>query len=107
MADKDLNDEIRQLRSDFSTLQNDVAELTSLLRDLGAERIDESRTAAAERIQAARDRLRRQADKARSRGQETISDVEQAIGGHPLSSVTMAFGIGFLVAKLMEAGGRR
>ena len=107
MAERDMSSEIRQLREDFAALQNDVAEITALLRELGADRFEDAKSSTADTLREGREQFRRRVDAARARGQETIDEIGDTIGGHPLGSVAMAFGIGFLVAKLLEVGGRR
>ena len=107
MAEKDLDQEIKQLREDFATLQADVSELTSALRDAGVRRVDEARESASERLRSRRERLEEQLRSAQGRGREAVDDLEATIGGHPLSSLAMAFGVGFVLAKLMDLGGRR
>ena len=106
MAEKNLDEELQQLRSDFRTLQNDVGELTSLMRELGVERVNEARSSATDSLHARREQLRAQADALRGRGRHYTEEFEQLIGGHPESSLAIAFGVGFIVAKLLD-GGRR
>ncbi|AGA89038.1 hypothetical protein Thimo_0163 [Thioflavicoccus mobilis 8321] len=107
MAEKDMNAEIRKLQDDFSTLRGDVSEMMTLLREMGAERVEEAKESANDSLQASRERLRRQAASLRTRGRETVDDLEDTIEGNPLGSVALAFGIGFVVAKLLDLGGRR
>jgi ElaB/YqjD/DUF883 family membrane-anchored ribosome-binding protein len=107
MADKDLNAEIRKLQEDFSALQSDMANLTSLLRKRGEEHLDETRESALRGLRAGRERLRREARTAQLRGREGIDDLEETIGSNPLGSVAMAFGVGFVIAKLLDVGARR
>lgn len=107
MADRDIISEIRQLKEDLAALQQDVSGLTELIRDLGAERFDDVKTSAAENLRARREALRRRLDAAEARGRETAEGIGDAIGSYPLGSAAMAFGIGFLVSRLLEAGARR
>lgn len=107
MAEKSVEDELAQLRSDFGTLQKDVSELTSLLKELGAERVDEYRSSAADSINARREQFRARADALRGRGQQAAQEFEQMVGGHPETSLAIAFGFGFVVARLLDSGGRR
>jgi ElaB/YqjD/DUF883 family membrane-anchored ribosome-binding protein len=107
MADRDLDQEIRQLREDFATLQADVSELAGALREAGLGRAEEARDSAAERLRARRERVEEQLRAARSRGREALGDFEETVGGHPLGSLATAFGAGFVLAKLMDLGVRR
>lgn len=107
MAERDVNAEIKQLRDDFATLRNDVSELTALLRDLGVERFEGAKDAAADELRASREELRRRLQAARATGRDAVEDIGETIGGHALSSIGMAFGVGFLLAKLLDIGSRR
>jgi ElaB/YqjD/DUF883 family membrane-anchored ribosome-binding protein len=107
MSDPDVYDEIRKLRDDFSTLQSDVADLTDALRRSGANHLEDARASASDQVRRSRARLRRQAEAARERSREAVDDLEDTIGGHPMSSVAMAFGAGFIAAKLIDLGVRR
>jgi len=106
VAEKNLEEELQQLRSDFKTLQSDVGELATLLRALGTERVEEARSSAADSLRARREQLRAQADALRGRGRQYTEEFEQWVGGHPERSLAIAFGLGFIVAKLLD-GGRR
>lgn len=107
MAETNLNDQMKQLRADFAALQSDVAELANLLRDIGAERVEEAKGSAAEKLRERRAELERQLRTARTRGKETIDELEETISGYPFGSLAVAFGVGFLIAKIMDLGGRR
>jgi ElaB/YqjD/DUF883 family membrane-anchored ribosome-binding protein len=107
MADPDMSAEIRQLKEDLATLQQDVSGLTGLIRELGTERFDTVKASTVENLRARRETLRRRLAAAEARGRETAEDIQDSIGGHPLGSVAMAFGLGFLVARLWDAGARR
>lgn len=78
-----------------------------LIRELGAERFEGVKASAAENLRARRESVRRRLAAVEARGRETADDLGDTIGGHPLGSVAMAFGLGFLVARLLEAGARR
>ena len=40
-------------------------------------------------------------------GKATFNKAEQQLGEHPVGGVLTAFGIGFIIAKLLDVGGRR
>jgi ElaB/YqjD/DUF883 family membrane-anchored ribosome-binding protein len=106
MADTDMTGEIRKLREDFSSLKKDLSSLMVDVREHGASRFEDAKDSASENLRATGEQLRRRVQHARVRGQETVDDLGETIGGHPLQSVAMAFGFGFIVAKLMD-GSRR
>lgn len=111
MAEKELQDELKRLRADLNNLQNDVAGLVSTLRDLGVDKVEGLKSSVEDEIRARREELRRRLNEARSSGRKAVEDavegIEQGIGQHPLSSLLTAFGLGFIIAKLMDLGNRR
>ena len=107
MADKALEDELKELRADFARMQDDIADLAGALRELGVRKVDEARDSAEEELRARREQLREHLRSARTRGRETVEDLGDTMGEHPLSSLGIAFGAGFIIAKLLELGGRR
>lgn len=111
MAENELQEELRRLRADLSNLQNDMAELVGTLRDLGVNKAEGMRSSVEDEIRNRREELRRRLNEARTGSRRAVEDavegIEQGIGQHPLSSLITAFGLGFIIAKLMDLGGRR
>lgn len=111
MAENELQDELKRLRSDLSNLQKDVADLVGMLRDLGVNKVEGMRSSIEDEIRSRREELRRRLNEARTGSRRAVEDavegLEQGIGQHPLSSLIIAFGLGFIIAKLMDLGGRR
>ena len=104
MVDKNVHDELQNLKDDVTKLRTDVSELVGLLKDLGAEKIDAARGNVAEELQARREQLREAMGKAKARGKKAADDIESQISEHPLSSLLAAFGLGFIIAKLSGGG---
>jgi ElaB/YqjD/DUF883 family membrane-anchored ribosome-binding protein len=78
-----------------------------LLHILCLQKTSDANARVHEEIRQAREELRRKVNEARDYGEQRVSDFEGQVGDHPLGSVLAAFGVGFVVAKLMELGGRR
>lgn len=79
-----LNKEIEALKADLASLRSDISRLTG----------------------AARDDISDFAGSARDRGQKMEEGFEKRIGEHPWSSLLTAIGVGFVLAKVMDRGGR-
>jgi ElaB/YqjD/DUF883 family membrane-anchored ribosome-binding protein len=88
-------------------MKDDIADLTAVLRDLGARKVDEARDGAEDELRARREQVREHLRSARARGRETVDDLGDTMGEHPLSTLGIAFGAGFIIAKLLDLGGRR
>jgi ElaB/YqjD/DUF883 family membrane-anchored ribosome-binding protein len=107
MAENMLQQELDTLKEDVAKLRTDVQSLTKALKDLGLEKVQGVRSTLAEEILAARGELQRRVGHARDYGRRAVDSLEEEIGEHPLPSLLGAFGIGFVLARLLDIGGRR
>ena len=106
MADSELQKQMDDLKADIRALKTDVADLAKILKDVGVGKVHDARSSLEEDLEFGREELRRRWNEARARGQKTVDDLESEIGQRPFSSVLTAFGVGFMIAKLMDLGGR-
>jgi ElaB/YqjD/DUF883 family membrane-anchored ribosome-binding protein len=110
MAESEFQEELERLRSDFAALRTDVADLVDTLRELGIEKAEGMRSSLEEELRSRREELRRRVGDARTRSkralEDTVEEIEEGIGRHPLTSLFAAFGIGFVLAKCMDLGRR-
>ncbi|MEJ2629785.1 MAG: hypothetical protein P8011_06495 [Acidihalobacter sp.] len=100
-------DDLDALREDFNKLREDVGKLTDTLKQLGLDRAHGAQEHLNERLDEARERLRERVDTAGQRGRAYYDQLEGRVGEHPFSSLLTAFGVGFVIAKLLDLGGRR
>lgn len=99
-------DSIAALRKDLSTLSGDVQKLmkaissdASASAQNGADHLKDQAAILAERARLAS--AQAAAAVARS-GKAAVGEVENQIGQHPLSSVLIALGTGFVIGKLLD-----
>lgn len=104
MATANVQEELQVLKDDISRLRKDVSDMTGILKNLGMEKLDETRETLEDELKAQREKLRLLLAQARERGRSAADDLEQHVSDHPLGSLLTAFGIGYLLAKL--SGGR-
>lgn len=83
--------DVEELRKEFSELKSDVSKLTDTLKKLYGDTATEGRT-----------RARQAAEHSRERARETVGAFEEEIGERPLTSIAAAFGIGFIIGKLLD-----
>lgn len=100
-------DDLSVLREDFNKLREDVGKLTETLKQLGLDRAHGAQERLNERIGEAREKLRDRVDNAEQRGRAYYDQLENSVGERPLTSLLTAFGVGFVIAKLLDLGGRR
>ena len=103
-ANEDLHTEINKLKDDITKLRGDVGDLLQVLREAGIDKFAQSRESFDEELQKGREKVRATMDKARVSGEKALNDLEEGVSEHPLSSLLMAFGLGFIVAKVLGGG---
>lgn len=86
-TDKD----IEELKAQVEALRADLAGISDALKNLGGDAASEGR-----------ERIRRAAEQARGKARDTIGALENEIEDRPLTSLLTAFGIGFVLGKLLD-----
>lgn len=107
MAEADYQKELDTVKADLAKLRSDVAELTGAVKESGSRRAGQVRETVEEELRRAREELRHTLDTARERGRRAKEEMEGTVGEHPYGTLLTAFGLGFIIAKLLDNGGRR
>lgn len=107
MSETDVQKELQALRKDFAALQADVGQLAGALRDTGVQRAEKWRSSMEDEWKDGREALSRRMDTLRTGGRKRLDELEEGVGEHPFGALLTAFGIGFIVGKLLDLGGRR
>jgi len=107
MVEERLQQELDAIRDDVARLGEDMRELTRVVRTLAGEHVDDVKGSVNEGIDAASEELRRRVEDVREQGRQATEEVGKMMGQHPLGSLLGAFGIGVIMAQLLNAGGRR
>ena len=105
-TETNLHEEMETLKADVAKLRSDVGDLLDVLKALGAEKVGDAKATLDEQLERRREELRDALMGAKARGERAQQAVEGEIADHPLSSVMAAFGMGFLIAKLLDVGRR-
>jgi ElaB/YqjD/DUF883 family membrane-anchored ribosome-binding protein len=98
-----VQEELQVLKDDITKIRTDLGDLIEQLRELGLQKINETRDTLEDELDSQREKLRATFNRARERGRGTAEEFEQHITEHPLASLLTAFSIGYIMAKL---GGR-
>jgi len=106
MAEADLKKEMDQLRADLAALRGDVGDLAKALKSAGTHKAESVRDSVEEELHKYREILREKMDEAKSKGYEAKDKMDEQIASHPYTSLVTAFGIGYLLAKLIHLGER-
>lgn len=107
MADTNLQNELNTLKEDIAKLRLDMADLGTALKDVAAERARNAKSRLAEGAEELSAGVRERLDEARQKGREVVDGLEEQIAGHPMGSIITAFGVGFIIASMMNSGGSK
>lgn len=102
MAEADLNREMQSLRADLAKLREDLAGIAGALKDAGHEKAQGARESLADLLSSVREELRGALGQARDAGKKSVETVGHEIEQRPLTSLLTAFGVGFVLAKLLD-----
>lgn len=103
---EEIRKELDALKNDIAQLRKDIASLSTAVKDVAADKVADGKAQAKEKAAGAWEDIERKLDEVLGEGRETVRNVEQKIGEHPTGSLLTAFGVGFIIAKLMDVGGR-
>lgn len=90
-ADFANGEDIEALKRDFAALRKDMAALMSSMGDAASAQKQRSFKAAGEKV-----------EQVKEKGAKIVRSVEGEIEARPLTSVGIAFGVGFLLGKLLD-----
>ncbi len=95
MANRNLESELDLLRDDIDKLRTDLAALTGTLTASTREELEE-------RVRRLREGAGHMYGEARRRVDEAPAALEKQVHDKPLTSLAVAFGVGFVIGKLFE-----
>jgi ElaB/YqjD/DUF883 family membrane-anchored ribosome-binding protein len=90
--------DMETLKSDFKQLRSDVTGLLSHAADAGAQGVGSVRDKAYEAVDDLTDRVH----DLRKMGAKQLKHVGREIGEYPMTTALIAFGVGFIAAKLIS-----
>lgn len=83
--------ELQELRKEFATLKEELANIGKTVSQLTHSAADEGR-----------ERLRAAADHSRQQARQTWDAFEQEVEERPMTSMAVALGIGFILGRLLD-----
>ena len=104
---RQLQEEVAALKEDMARLRDDIAALTRALGETAGSYKQSAQEELLRRAREAQARAAEQLDKAQAAGQKVIEDMEVKIVERPFMSLLTAASLGFVLAKLLDLGGRR
>ncbi len=107
MADDTIRKELDTLKADIAQLREDIGGLTDAVKQVAAAKAENARTQAEEKARDAWEDIEEKLTSILDEGRETVAGMEEQISRHPGGSLLTAFGIGFIIARLLDGGSRR
>jgi ElaB/YqjD/DUF883 family membrane-anchored ribosome-binding protein len=106
MTDDTVRVEIEALKDQIAELKETLGKLANAAAQEGTETLDESKERFGKNVRDTLEELERKVDEALSRGSETLHELDEYVTRHPRSSLLTAFGLGVLVARILDSGPR-
>ncbi len=106
MAEPKISQEYDTLKEDIAKLRTDVAGLLNAFKELGLDKASAMQGSLDAEFELRRKQLELALAEAKARGEQVANDLESEITKRPLTAVAAAFGIGFVLAKIFNLGGR-
>ena len=97
-----MTDEIEQLKSGFSQLRGDVVNLFTHAFGLGRTGAAAARESAADAMESLKSRLSDWKERGTDSFNTYEKEFEKKVSENPISSALIAFGVGFMVAKMFH-----
>jgi ElaB/YqjD/DUF883 family membrane-anchored ribosome-binding protein len=94
--------EMDAVKEHIQALRADLASLTTHIKGLSSAKLEQAQSAGSLKIEELSAEVQRAADALRQRGEVSVAQLETTIREKPLISLLAAFGIGLLVARLLD-----
>jgi ElaB/YqjD/DUF883 family membrane-anchored ribosome-binding protein len=92
------------LKEELANLRNDVASLVAALGKITASKVEQTRDSLSETLEENSNwnDMKSQIEQARVQGEQLSQDVGEEVKRHPLASIAIAFGIGYIASKIVK-----
>jgi len=102
MAESDLSREMEALKADLAKLREDFSGVADALKAAGHEKTADARAGLADLMTSLLEELRGALGQAKDTGKKSVETVGHQIELRPLTSLFAAFGVGFVLAKILR-----
>ncbi|HHH38208.1 MAG TPA: DUF883 family protein [Sedimenticola sp.] len=102
-----LEEEIAALKGDVAKLRDDIGAVADALKGIAGEFAGSARGRVNERVAEAREKVGERVGQATAAGRAAVGELEDKVSQRPITSLVTAATVGFILAKLLDLGGRR
>jgi len=92
------------LREEFDALRSEVTQMMALLKDRGSSYAEIISERAEEKLGDYQDKASEGIEAVYEKGAEGVEEVSKRIRKNPVGSLCVAFGLGYIISKLMDQG---
>jgi len=102
VEEKEKNTNVEELKKEIETLRNDLLKLTKAFEKVGEEKIKQAVGDVKDRIteKIPKEQLER-LESVKAQGEEAIEAIKKQQKEHPLGTLLVAVGLGFLLGRIM------
>lgn len=104
MAEAGFEKDVEQLKKDIAQLRADLSTIGEGVRKMSTDAVGATQAKVKSIAQDALDEFHNKLNEAKSQGKKAMHDLEREIKDNPLISLAVAFGIGFVLSKLLDRG---
>lgn len=90
------------VQAEFEKMKSQVAELLESLKEKGEAKATQLSSTLASELEDYKEVALKKAQQAQDASSEGVEQVTQYVKAHPLASLGMAFGVGFVLARLFS-----
>jgi len=90
-----------ELREEVDQLKSQIGELLNLLKDKGQNKTNDLKETVSENLQDYQEHAKEHLETAYDIGNENMERIGEKIQKNPLSSMFLAFGVGYVISKMM------
>mgnify|MGYP001812697098 FL=1 len=100
----DSSEEMESLREELATLRSDVASIVATLGRISESKLSEATDTVADKLggKAGLDDISAQLELIRARGEQLGEELSEEVVMHPLASIAIAFGVGYLLSRITK-----
>ena len=96
--------DLESLKEEFAALRSDVASLVASLGKISQSKVAEATDSVTDTLEENTnwDDMKLQIEQARAQGEQLSQDLSEEVSRHPLASIAIAFGIGYIASKIVK-----
>ena len=96
--------DMESLKEELANLRRDVASIVATLGKISESKVAEATDSVTESLQENTnwEEMKSQLEQARAQGEQLSQDLSQEVTRHPLASIAIAFGIGYITSKIVK-----